>query len=148
MDPYTSPNTEPMDGAGIDGLPDAAVGHHRLYDMVLKMVLWGEKKEDVYHRLEVNSVTGTTADLLYAHAWGERIATIRAAYRHKVLIGAGLIVGGLAVFSACWFGLHFIPRVLMMICFGAVGIGAWKTIDGLAGYVMAGKRQGSVTEEV
>jgi len=31
---------------------------HPYYTLVLKMVLWGETREDVYHRLAVNGVEG------------------------------------------------------------------------------------------
>ncbi|MFD0892921.1 hypothetical protein KBB96_15995 [Luteolibacter ambystomatis] len=144
MDPYTSPNAPLEDPAKAGTIPDAGVEEHRLYAMVLKMVLWGEKKEDVYHRLEVNNVTGPTADLLYNHARADRIATIRDACRKKFLIGIGLILAATVTFCSFWWGLGFLPRLLLYGCFAALGIGLWKTIDGLAGYLMAGTKEGSV----
>ncbi|MGC4016218.1 MAG: hypothetical protein QM755_17105 [Luteolibacter sp.] len=145
MDPYTAPDAPLDDPAKAEAIPDAGVEEHHLYAMVLKMVLWGEKKEDVYHRLDVNGVTGPAADLLYNHARADRIATIRDAYRKKVFIGIGLILAATVTFCAFWWGLGFIPRRRLLYgCFAALGIGLWKFIDGLAGYLMAGTKEGSV----
>ena len=34
----------------------------RLYNKALGMVLWGEKKDDVFRTLEVNGITGREAE--------------------------------------------------------------------------------------
>lgn len=47
-----------------------------LYDSVLRMVIWGEEREKVFHMLEVNGVTGHQAEGLYKMARRERIAAI------------------------------------------------------------------------
>ena len=121
---------------------------HPYYDFVLKKVLWGEDREDIYHSLAVNGVSGEIADRLYKHARADRIRTIRSDYTRKLLVGLGLILAAGVIFSSCWFGLGFIPRILLYACFAALGIGAWKSIDGLSGYLMAPSKTGSVADEI
>ncbi|MEO5713600.1 MAG: hypothetical protein ABIT37_08925 [Luteolibacter sp.] len=146
MNPYTPP-TQQADADGYDHETLLELSDHPLYAFVLRMVLWGEKREDVYRSLEVNGITGGMADRLYAHAMADRIRTIRSDCTRKLLIGVGLVVAAVVTFSLCWFGLGFIPRFLLCACFVALGIGSWKSIDGAAGYLMATARTGSVTEE-
>lgn len=121
---------------------------HPYYGLVLRMVLWGETREDVYHRLAVNGVVGSAADRLYNHARTDRIRTIRSGCFREFLIGLGLITAATVVFSSCWFGLGFIPRILLYACFAALGIGAWKVIDGLSGYLIAPSKTGSVADDI
>ena len=111
------------------------------------MVLWGEERDEVYRRLELNGVSGEVAHCLYEHARADRIRTIRSDYTRKFLIGVGLILAAATAFSICWYGLGFIPRILLYGCFAALGIGSWKSIDGLSGYLMAQSKTGSVTDE-
>jgi hypothetical protein len=148
MNPYTSPN-EPSDveeGDVHDSHSDP--DDHPHYNLVLRMVLWGETREEVCHRLAVNGVTGLVADRLYEHARADRIRTIRGDYSRKLLIGMGLILSAVVIFSVCWFGLGFIPRILLYACFAALGIGSWKAIDGLSGYLMAPSKTGSVADNI
>lgn len=119
---------------------------HRSYNLVLKMVLWGESREDVFQRLSVNNIPIELAERLYQHAWAERIRTIRSDCSHDLLIGLGLIFVSALVFCAFWFGLGFIPRILLFGCFAALGIGLWKFIHGLTGYLMASSKTGSVAD--
>jgi len=147
MNPYTSPNEqsdmEAKDNPESHLNPDG----HPYYDLVLKLVLWGESRDDVYQRLAVNGITGGIADRLYAQARTDRIQTIRGDYSRKFLMGVGLILSAVGIFSVCWFGLGFIPRILLYACFAVLGIGSWKSIDGLCGYLMAPSKTGSVADE-
>ena len=111
------------------------------------MVLWGDNREEVYRYMEVNGVTDDTADCLYKTATAERIRTIRSDDTRKALVGLGLIFAAIIIFSLCWFGLGFIPKILLYACFAALGIGSWKSIDGTAGYLMATSKQGSVVDD-
>jgi hypothetical protein len=148
MNPYTSPN-EQSDVRDVgDHESHLEPDDHPHYDLVLKMVLWGESRDDVYRRLAVNGVTGEFADRLYEHARADRIRTIRGDYSRKLLIGLGLILAAVVIFCACWFGLGFIPRILLYACFAALGIGAWKAIDGFLGYIMAPSKTGSVADDI
>ena len=137
MDTYQSPDDD------VQG----DLTEHPQYDIVLKMVLWGEKREDIYHRMKVNGLTGSGADALYSLAWKDRVQTIRAVYSQRLLKGAAVIVGGIATFVAYWHGMGSIPKVLIYGCSGATAIGLWKFVDGIIGYLMAETKEGSVAED-
>lgn len=119
----------------------------RVYQDVLRMVLWGEPKEDVMRKIEVNGFTGDAAERLYARAFGERLAEIFATCRRKILIGALLVAGGVGLFCICWFVFLFTSRLVIALSLMGVGYGAWKLIDGFAGILTAKTREGSVTED-
>lgn len=135
MNPQTPPDTR------------SAPEEHPLYDYVLRMVLWGEEKEEIFQHLAVNEVTGSIANRLYKHARADRIRTIRAEYAKRFFLGVGIIVAILMIFGYFWFILRFIPRIVLFACFGAIGIGLWKTFDGLIGYFMAASKTGSIADE-
>ena len=118
-----------------------------LYEMVLGMVLWGEPREEVFHRLQVNGITGDRAERIYATAWEERLTVIRRDYGRKAGTGLLLMIGAAAIFCGFWFGVRVIPRLLLYVCFGMLGVGLWKAVDGFAGWIMAGSREGPVTED-
>lgn len=119
----------------------------RVYQDVLRMVLWGEPKDDVMRKLEVNGFSGDAADRLYARAFAERLAEIHATCRRKILIGALLVACGVGLFCICAFVFHFTSRLIITLSLMALGFGAWKLIDGFAGILTAKTREGSVTED-
>jgi hypothetical protein len=147
MNPYTSPNEQSVVEDGNDHDSHLNPDDHPYYDLVLRMVLWGESRDDVFRRLAVNGVTGIVAGRLYDQARADRIQTLRRDYSRKFLVGVGIIVAAVVIFSGCWFGLGFIPRILLYACFAAIGLGAWKAIDGLSGYLMAPGKTGSVADD-
>lgn len=120
---------------------------HPFYDLILRMVMWGERKEDVLNRLKTNGIVGDEAMHLYQHAYQERIRFIRTEQAKKAAIGGGTIAAAVAAFCVCWFGLGLIPRLLLYACFAAVGVGLWKLINGLAGCLMAHHKMGDVNED-
>ena len=120
---------------------------HPFYDLIHRMVMWGESKEDVLKRLETNGVVGEEAVQLYQHAYQDRIRSIRTEQAKKAAIGGGAIAAAVAAFCVCWFGLGFIPRLLLYACFAAGGLGLWKLINGLAGCLMAHHKTGDVNED-
>jgi len=146
MNPYKTSNEKSDLEDVINNEFIADLTEYRFYNLVLKMVLWGESRQDIYNRLAVNNVPEELADRLYEHARADRIRTIRSDCSHDLLIGLGLIVASVATFCGCWFGLGFIPRILLYGCFAALGIGSWKFIDGLTGYLMASSKTGSVSD--
>lgn len=147
MNPYTSPSNQSdlEDGIGHDS--HLGPEEHPHYNLVLRMVLWGESRDEVLRRLAVNGVAEADACQLYEQARADRIRTIRSDYRRKLLVGLGLMAGTLMMFCVCWFGLGFIPKILLYACFAAFGIGSWKAIDGLSGYLMAPSKTGSVADD-
>ena len=147
MNPYAPPDRDSDVADGHNHESPLKPVDHPLYDLVLRMVLWGEERDEVYRRLEVNGVYGEVADRLYEQARADRIRTIRSDYTRKLLIGVVLILAAATAFSVCWYGLGFIPRILLYGSFAALGIGSWKFIDGLSGYLMAPNKTGSVSDE-
>jgi hypothetical protein len=119
-----------------------------LYQMILGMVLWGEPREEIFHRLSVNGITGERAGRIYDAAWSERLTVIRRDYARKAGLGLLLMIGAAALFCFFWFGVRVIPRLVLYICAGMLGVGAWKAIDGFAGMLMAGSKEGPVAEDV
>jgi hypothetical protein len=119
----------------------------RVYQDVLRMVLWGEPKDDVMRKLGVNGFAGDAADRLYARAFGERLAEIFASCRRKILIGMLMIASGVGLFCICWFVLRFTSNWVIALSAMGLGFGTWKVIDGFAGILTAKTREGSVTDD-
>lgn len=119
----------------------------RVYQDVLRMVLWGEPKEDVMRKLEVNGFTGDAADQLYSRAFMERLAEIFATCRRKILIGWLMIAGGVGLFCVFWFVLRFTTNWVIALSAMGLGFGTWRVIDGFAGILTAKTREGSVTDD-
>jgi hypothetical protein len=119
-----------------------------LYEMILGKVLWGEPREEVFHSLSVNGITGERAERIYTAAWEERLTVIRRDYARKAGLGLLLLLGGAAVFSYFWFYVGAISRNVVIGLVAMLGVGAWKSIDGIAGMLMAGSKEGSVADDV
>lgn len=116
------------------------------YERTLRMVVWGEKREDVYHMLSVNGVTGARADAVYAAARQELIATVHGEGRQKARQGLLLLGASALVFSIFWFGLQFIPRILLYAVFAGLGIGLWKLVDGFSTMLTSSRKEGPLDE--
>lgn len=119
----------------------------RVYEEVLRMVLWGRPKDDVMRRLEVNGFAGDAADLLFARAFGERLAEIHATCRRKIRTGALLVAGGIGVFCICGFVFHFTSWMIIAVSLIGLGFGTWQLIHGFVGILTAKTCEGSVTED-
>ncbi len=115
---------------------------HALYQGILKMVLWGEDRADVLDRLRVNGVEGAEAEELYLTAHRERVATFRQEFKKRIALGLILMVGGALLFSVLWFGLLFIPKIVLYACAIAIGMGLWKFTNGLVGFFDCGDQTG------
>jgi hypothetical protein len=140
MNPYTSSTDENQHKK--NDYPE----DHPLYNFVWKMVIWDEERDEIYRRLEINEITGSCADQLYEHARQDRIRILRKECSRKLFLGIGLIVLVTFIFSVCWIGLGFIPRQLLFLCFAVLAIGLYKFINGLAGYMMAPSKNGSLAD--
>jgi hypothetical protein len=147
MNPRPSLNKQSVSEDGSDDDYHLSPDEHPRYDLVLRMVLWGESRDEVFQRLAANGVTEVVAEQLYEQARADRIRTIRSDYSRKFLVGVGYIALAVVIFSVCWFGLGFIPRILLYACFAALGIGSWKAIDSFIGYLMAPSKTGSVADD-
>ena len=111
-----------------------------IYDLILRMVLWGEPREDVIHKLGVNGITGDEAEEIYQKAFSERVMTIRARNVRKIWIGVLFIGASTAGFFLI---LSIFQRAYVIFALG-VAVGVWKLADGAAGFLMASKKEGSV----
>ncbi len=114
-----------------------------IYDGVLRMVLWGEPKEEIYRKLEVNGFRGDEADKIYQRAMDERISSIRIDCRRKIWIGLGAIVGSLVLFFLV---LNVFFRAYPILLVGAL-YGIWKLGDGISRYFLAPGLKGSIADE-
>ena len=147
MNPYQPPSSHVDEQSESESNELADPLHHPYYAHVLKMVLWGDDKAAVFKAVEVGGLTCATADLLYACARQDRVSSIRAFYRQKLLIGMALMFAATVVFVIFWFGLGFILRIIIYVCSAVFGKGAWKGIDGVAGFLMAAHKEGSVADD-
>lgn len=129
------------------------------YDIVLKMVLWDEGREAVFHRLKVNGIEGERAEGIYKAARRERVAAIRSGGRRDLLIGVILI----AICAAATFGLgldklsftHFseglgevllLPWLIILLVVIAFAFGLWKCLRGMTEMILAPSKRGSIAD--
>ena len=131
----------------------------RQYDVVLKMVLWDEDREAIFHRLKVNGVEGKRAEEIYKAARRERVAAIRSGGRRDLLIGvilvticAGATFGlGLDKLSFTHFSegfgevllLPWLITLLVVVCFA---FGLWRCLRGATEILLASSKTGSVAD--
>lgn len=112
-----------------------------VYQGLLRMVLWGEPKEEVLLKARVNGLSAEEAESLYQKAITERIRVIRSEYRRKTVSGSLVIAGSVALFSvvAVTTGRAYVIWLALGVAYGL-----WKAIDGISGILMAANREGSV----
>jgi len=67
------------------------------FNVVVKMVLWGEDRDAVLHRLRVNGIEEKRALEIYEAARRERIATIRSAGFRDLWISIAMMVSAVAL---------------------------------------------------
>ena len=119
----------------------------RLYQIIHRMVIWDESREDVLAKLEVNGITGDKALEMYARARAERITGLRGNAIRKGLAGLLLMGAGISVYWVAWEWLGNITQALMILCFVVTLIGFWKATEGVVGYLFAPTRRGSLADE-
>lgn len=130
------------------------------YDVVLKMVLWGEDQEAVMHRLRVNGIEGKRAEEIYAAARRERLAVIRAFGRRDLLLGlamialcAGITYGlGLDKLSLTRFSegigeVLLLPWLITLLVVILFAFGIWKCVIGTVELLLASSKKGSIADD-
>lgn len=120
----------------------------KIYQGILRMVLWDEPREEVFQRLEVNGITGDQAETFYTAAMKERVTTIRVAYRSKAIQGFLWMAASVAAFCLLWFGVRVLPRIVLYACGVGLGMGLLRLCDGLSGMLLATHKRGSVADEL
>ncbi|HEY1051298.1 MAG TPA: hypothetical protein VGE39_16115 [Prosthecobacter sp.] len=118
-----------------------------IYEGIRRMVIWDEPRDEVFHRLEVNGITGERAEAIYAKARAARIQEIRSDCVRRAVKGLLFLVVGAGV------ALEFLtrgampPRVALAPCMAAVGYGLWQSFKGVFGYVLAPSKKGSLADD-
>jgi hypothetical protein len=120
----------------------------RIFQGVRRMVIWDEPRADVFHRLEVNGLTGTQAQQMYDKARAERIAIIRGDSIRTVVGGLVLLFASASLFFGFWNGWGFIS-LGSRVSWGALaaGVGVWRFFKGLFGFFLAASKEGSLNDD-
>lgn len=116
----------------------------RIYQSVLRAVLWDEKREEIFHMLKVNGIEGADAEAMYGRARGERIAQIRGGAVRKILRGLGLFATGACTGWFYWVEVGAITKYIAITCGVSILMGAWWILDGSLCAALAAKQTGSL----
>ncbi len=116
------------------------------YDVVLKMVLWGDSREAVMHRLKVNGVEASVAERIYKAARKVRLQTIREEAAHAVKMGVFWLVVGVVGFSVLDLGDHLMGKAPIGLAAMSFGVAAWKLFNGISTMILADKKTGPVND--
>ena len=121
----------------------------RFYDGVLRQVLWGDGRDEIMHRLEVNGITGDEADRIFQRAMRERIATIRGGYWRRIGRGGIVLSIGIGLFAGIAIlteGFRVFNVLTIFVPAGVTVFGAWRFFGGVIGVLTAASRTGSISE--
>lgn len=119
----------------------------RIYENVLRSVLWGAEREEVMRTLEVNGLAGEQTEELYRQARAERTGMLRAEAWRKAFQGLLLLIGAGVLYGIFGYGLQVIPRNIFIICGGIWLWGGWYLADGLVALLLAPSKKGPVNPE-
>ena len=121
----------------------------RFYDGALRQALWGDDRDEIIHRLEVNGITGDEADRIFRRAMRERIRMIRGGYWRRIVIGGTMLVVGIALFAGVAIlteGFKVFSILTILVPAGVATFGAWRFFGGVIGVVTASTRTGPISE--
>lgn len=130
-------------------MSDESEQSERFYDGVLRQVLWGDGRDEILHRLEVNGITGDEADRIFHRAMRERIATIRGGYWRRIVRGGLLLAIGVGLFAGIAIlteGYRVFNILTILVPAGVTAFGAWRFFGGVIGVVTASSRTGPISE--
>lgn len=119
----------------------------RIFQGARRMVIWGEPRADVIHRLEVNGIPPDEAQQMYERALAERVSLLRTEAFKQTMQGLGLMLAALFLFNRLAEGSgtissHGISAILLTGFFGA-----WRFFKGLFGCLSARSREGSLADD-
>ncbi len=127
------------------------------YDVVLKMVLWDEGREAIFHRLKVNGIEGDRAHAIYQRARAERMHILRGEGLKALFMGLvsfAVAAGVYYYFKLDEFdvgkfgdGVHGLPLLPCLLGFIVVMLaffGLWKSIQGIFETLFASSKKGSI----
>jgi hypothetical protein len=121
----------------------------RLYEGTLRQVLWGEGRDEVMHRLQVNGIAGSEADRLFDRAMRERISMIRGGYWRRITRGGLVLAIGVGLFSGIGLlteGYSVFNLLTIAVPACVTAFGAWRFFGGVIGVLTAASRTGSISE--
>ena len=118
----------------------------RIYNNVLRSVLWDTDQEEAVQMLQASGITGEAAEQMFSRARRERITLIRNEGFQRAMKGISLMAGGILLFAVFWFGLGFIMRPIIIISGLLVAAGFWWMTTGLMDALLAPTRKGSVID--
>lgn len=130
-------------------MSDESDTSERFYDGVLRQVLWGDARDEIMHRLEVNGVMGDDADKIFHRAMRERIATIRGGCWHRIVRGGLLLAIGIGLFAVIAIlteGFVVFNILTILVPTGVTAFGAWRFFGGVIGALTASSRTGPISE--
>ena len=119
----------------------------RIYQDVLKAVLWGEAQEKILQMLQVNGITGYAANDMVARARFERTAEIRGQGMRKGVKGIATFFSGVVLIWAFWFSIGVLPRLVFIIVAFQFILGAYWILDGILTFLFAASRKGPIVSE-
>ena len=117
---------------------------HPEYEEVLRIVLWGDPKEEIYEIMEIRNMSKILTEALYERAMKVRVRLVRDAAMKKAGVGLIYSVVSVGTFCLIFFGLGMIPKILVAICFFFLMLGCWKITDGIFSYFTASMKKGPV----
>lgn len=130
------------------------------FNVVVKMVLWGEDRDAVLHRLRVNGIEEKRALEIYEAARRERIATIRSAGFRDLWISIAMMLSAVALayfleldqLSLTHFGeglgqILVLPWLITLLVVILLTFGLWKCLRAIAELVFAPLKKGSVADD-
>lgn len=119
----------------------------RIFQGARRMVIWGEPRADVIHRLEVNGIPSDEARQMYERALSERASLLRTEAFKQTVQGLGLLIVALYFFFRLIEGSGTISRhgVSAILLTGFFGV--WRFFKGLFGCLFARSREGSLADD-
>ena len=121
---------------------------HRLYEVILKQVLWDEDESKIRKRLAVNEVPDDLAEAILQTARKERVHLLRTRSRDNIIKGLVAFLSGCAVLGGFYYrmGAFHIGVIAGSAIFLLAGLGLM--LVGSLGYLAAPKKKGSVADQV
>ncbi len=119
----------------------------RIYENVLREVIWGTERDEVFQLLQANGIAGQPAEQMFQRARNERVALLRNEGIHKAVKGLLLIAAGVALFCGFWYGLGWIMRPVIVISGLLCAWGIWWAVGGTMEVILAPTKRGSVATD-
>ena len=121
---------------------------HRLYEVILKQVLWDEDEAKIRKRLAVNEVPDDLAEAIYQTARKERVHLLRTRSRENFIKGLVAFLAGAIVLAGFYYRLGALHIGVFAGCCIFFLAGIALMIVGTLGYLAAPNKKGSVADQV